>query len=110
MRMPTREEWRKVAGWMWVALKWLWLVVVFAWLILRLPLFLVMCWLRPPIALLCELISIPSLFAFLFCWYAFPIPRMMWGIGILSFTSFALLWFYDFILMALAPYDMLRSL
>ena len=87
------------------------LLVAFAWIfiIIRIPLFLVMCWLRLPIALLCELISIPSLFAFIFCWYAFPIPKMLWGIGLLSFSSFALLWLYDTILMALSPYAMIRD-
>lgn len=110
LRAPTREQWQRVGGWARVAMKWLWLLIVLIWLILRIPLFFVMCWLRLPIALVCELISVPSLFAFLFCWYAFPVPKMLWGIGLLSFTSFALLWIYDFILMAISPFETLRSL
>jgi hypothetical protein len=85
-------------------------VLSWAWVIVRLPLFLVMYWLRMPITLVCNLISIPTLFAFLFCWYAFPIPKMLWGLGILSFTSFVLLWTYDYILLALSPQPMMRSL
>jgi hypothetical protein len=86
---------------------------VFAWLFLlvRLPVFLVMYWLRMPIIFLCNLISIPMLLAWLFSWYAFPDKtNMVWGFAIISFVAFVFSWLYDFILMAIAPQDMMMTL
>ena len=86
---------------------------VFAWLFLmvRLPLFLVMYWLRLPITFLCNLVSIPMLLAWLFAWYAFPDKTaMVWGFGIVSFLAFVIAWTYDFILMAISPQDMMMTL
>lgn len=86
---------------------------VFAWLFLlvRLPLFLVMYWLRLPIIFLCNLVSIPMLLAWLFAWYAFPDKTaMVWGFGIVSFLAFVIAWTYDFILMAISPQDMMMTL
>lgn len=86
--------------------------VIFAWvwLILRVPLFLILYWLRLPITLVCNFLSITTLFAFLFCWAAFPIPKMLWGLGVMSFTSFFILWTYDFILVLLSPQPIVRTL
>jgi hypothetical protein len=85
-------------------IKWLFLIV-------RLPLFLVMYWLRLPVVFVCNLISIPMLLAWLFALYAFPDKTaMVWAFGIVSFTAFVLAWFYDFILMALSPQDMIATL
>jgi len=86
---------------------------VFAWLFLmvRLPLFLVMYWLRLPIIFLCNLVSIPMLLAWLFAWYAFPDKTaMIWGFGIVSFLAFVIAWTYDFILMAISPQEMMMTL
>lgn len=86
---------------------------VFAWLFLmvRLPLFLVMYWLRLPITFLCNLVSIPMLLAWLFAWYAFPDKTaMVWGFGIVSFLAFVIAWTYDFILMAISPQEMMMTL
>lgn len=86
---------------------------VFAWLFLlvRLPLFLVMYWLRLPIIFLCNLVSIPMLLAWLFALYAFPEKSaMVWGFGIASFSAFVVAWAYDFILMAISPQDMMITL
>lgn len=86
---------------------------VFAWLFLmvRLPLFLVMYWLRLPIIFLCNLVSIPMLLAWLFAWYAFPDKAaMVWGFGIVSFLAFVIAWTYDFILMAISPQEMMMTL
>lgn len=94
----------------WLTIKWAWIVLCWTLVMARIPIFLVMLWLRPPIAIVCQLIAGPSLFAFLFCWYAFPIPKMLWGIGALSFSAFVLLWVYDLILMFLSPMDMVREL
>ncbi|CAM5533550.1 hypothetical protein ACFQ4M_19720 [Thauera mechernichensis] len=86
---------------------------VFAWLFLlvRLPLFLVMYWLRLPVIFLCNLVSIPMLLAWLFALYAFPDKSaMVWGFGIASFSAFVVSWAYDFILMAISPQDMMMTL
>lgn len=85
-------------------------VLNLAWIIVRLPLFLVLYWLRMPITLVCNLISIPALFGFLFAWYAFPIPKLVWSLGILSFVAFVLQWTYDYILIALSPTPVMRDL
>ncbi len=82
-------------------------VCALVWLLVRVPLFLVMYWLRGPVVLLCSAISTPMLLAFGFAWYAFPEKTaMVWGFGIISFLAFFVMWVYDFILMALSPHDM----
>ncbi|WCF29592.1 hypothetical protein [Xylella fastidiosa] len=87
-----------------VAFLWLWLIV-------RLLIFFVMYWLRLPIILVCNMVSIPMLFAWLFALYAFPDKHaMVWGFGIISFLGFLIAWMYDFILMAISPQDMERRL
>ncbi len=86
---------------------------VLAWLFLlvRLPVFLVMYWLRLPVMFVCNLVSIPMLLAWLFSLYAFPDKHaMVWGFGIVSFAAFVIGWVYDFILMAIAPQDMMMTL
>lgn len=86
------------------ALVWLWFVV-------RLPVFLIMYWLRLPIIFLCNIISFPMLLAWLFAWYAFPDKTaMVWGFATVSFLAFLIGWTYDFILMAISPQDMMRTL
>lgn len=83
----------------------------FVWLAVRLPLFLVMYWLRMPVMLICNIVSIPALGAFIFTWYAFPEKtNMMIGFGVLSFVAFALFYFYDYVLMALSPQELIRTL
>lgn len=85
----------------------------FAWLwfILRLPVFLVMYWLSTPIILLCDLISTPMLFLWLFSLYAFPEHHtMVRAFGFVSFLAFVIAWTYDFVLMSIAPQNMMRTL
>lgn len=82
-----------------------------AWLIIRVPLFLVLYWLRLPVMVVCNFVSIPALVAFLFAWYAFPErTNMVIAFGVVSFGAFAVLWIYDFVLMALSPQDTVRML
>jgi len=82
-----------------------------AWTIIRVPVFLLLYWLRMPVVLLCNLISIPSLFAFLFTWYAFPEhENMVWAFGAVSFITFVGGYFYDVLLMAVAPGEFVRAL
>lgn len=82
-----------------------------AWLIIRVPLFLVLYWLRLPVMVVCNFVSIPALVAFLFAWYAFPErTNMVIAFGVVSFAAFAVLWIYDFVLMALSPEDTVRVL
>jgi hypothetical protein len=86
-------------------------VFFWAWLIVRLPVFLVMYWLRLPIIFVCNLVSLPMLLLWLFSLYAFPDKHVMvWGFGVISFTAFVMAWVYDFVLMAISPQDMIRSL
>jgi hypothetical protein len=76
--------------------------------IVRVPLFLVMYWLRGPIVGLCHLVSGLFLFCWLFSWYAFPEkPEMVWAFCIAGFVTFAVSWLYDFVLMAIAPHDII---
>ncbi len=86
-------------------------VLAWLWLMIRLPVFLVMYWLRLPVMFLCGLVSVPMLLAWLFALYAFPDKtEMVWGFGIVSFLAFAIGWAYDFILMAISPQDIMRTL
>jgi hypothetical protein len=81
------------------------------WLVVRLPVFLLMYWLRMPVMLVCNLVSIPMLLLWLFSLYAFPDKHaMVWGFGIISFLAFVIGWTYDFILMAISPQDMMKTL
>lgn len=86
-------------------------VLAWVWLVVRLPIFLVLYWLRLPVVFLCNLISIPMLLVWLFTLYAFPDKTaMVWGFGFISLGAFVISWFYDFILMAISPQDMMRTL
>ena len=86
-------------------------VFAFLWMLVRLPLFLILYWLRFPVVLLCSVISFPLLLAFGFVWFAFPDKtNMLWGFGIASFSAFVVMWIYDFVLMALSPQEMIRTL
>jgi hypothetical protein len=86
-------------------------ILAWAWCIVRLPLFLVLYWLRGPVRLLCSLISGPMLVAWLFSLYAFPDKQfMVWGFAIMSFGAFVIMWVYDLLLMALSPMDMIQTL
>lgn len=86
-------------------------VLAWTWLIVRLPVFLLMYWLRLPVIFLCNLVSIPMLLLWLFALYAFPDKHaMVWGFGTISFLAFVIGWTYDFILMAISPQDMMKSL
>lgn len=86
-------------------------VFSWVWFLVRLPLFLVLYWLRLPVVFICNLISVPALLAWLFTLYAIPDkPLMHWLIGGLSFTAFVVSWFYDYILVALSPQDIMRTL
>jgi hypothetical protein len=85
-------------------LKWMWLIV-------RVPLFLVLYWLRMPVMLVCNFISVPLLFAWLFAWYAFPEKTVMvWGFATLSLAAFVVMWLYDIVLMLLSPQEMFHTL
>lgn len=86
-------------------------VLSWVWFLVRLPLFLVLYWLRLPIVFICNLISVPALLAWLFTLYAIPDkPLMHWLIGGLSFAAFVVSWFYDYVLVALSPQDIMRTL
>lgn len=74
--------------------------------IVRMPLFLVMSWLRVPVVMLCNFISFPLFLCWLFAWYAFPDKPVMYrGFGIISFIAFVAGIAYDWILLKIAPDD-----
>lgn len=86
-------------------------VLSWLWWIVRLPLFLVLYWLRLPIVFVCNLISIPAFIGWIIALYAFPDKTVMvWLFGLMSFTAFALSWFYDYVLIALSPQEIIRTL
>jgi hypothetical protein len=86
-------------------------VIVFLWTVVRIPVFLVLYWLRLPVMLLCNVLSIPTLFLFLFAWFAFPEhTTMVKAFGTTSFVAFVGAYCYDMLLMAIAPGDMMRQL
>ncbi len=63
--------------------------------------------LRLPIVGLCNLVSVPALLAFLAGFFFIgsdsPHRHIVWVFGGVSFTAAALAWFYDSLLLALAP-------
>jgi len=78
---------------------------VFAWMwfIVRWPVFLVLYWLRMPVLMVCNLLSVPTMIAFLFGLYAFPEHRaMVYAVGGVSFAAFAVHWAYDSLLIWLS--------
>jgi hypothetical protein len=82
-------------------------LLAWLWRLLRLPLFLVLYWLRLPIVGLCNLVSVPALLAFLAGFFLIPsdapIRGLVWFVGGVSLAAFALGWLYDSLLLALAP-------
>lgn len=90
---------------------WILGTIGFAVYLVRAALFLVLLWLRVPVVLVCEFISIPMMFCWLFAWYAFPDKKLMiWAFAGTSFAAFAVMWFYDVLLMALSPRDMVKMI
>lgn len=77
------------------------------WAVVRLPLFLVLYWLRGPVLFVCNLVSVFGLLAFLVgLWISSKAPQyssMVWGVGGMSFAAFVFLWGYDSLLLRLAP-------
>ena len=83
----------------------------FAWMLVRVPLFLVLYWLRLPVMVICNAVSIPALFAFLFSCYAFPDKtRMIVALAAASLSAFVVLWLYDYVLMLLSPQELSKTL
>lgn len=82
-------------------------LLAWLWHLLRLPLFLVLYWLRLPIVGLCNLVSVPALLAFLAGLILLPsdepLRGLVWFVGGVGLSAFALAWFYDSLLLALAP-------
>lgn len=77
----------------------------------RLPLFLVLYWLRTPIVMIANFLAFPLLILAIFAGYAFPERMLMaWSLGVLSFLGFAFGYGYDLVLLALSPQEMVRTL
>lgn len=87
--------------------------IMLVWLCIgvRWTIYLFLYWLRLPVTILCNIISIPMMLAWLFAWYAFPDKvSMVWGFGTISFLAFVISWAYDFVLMAISPQEIIRNL
>lgn len=82
-------------------------LLAWLWRLLRLPLFLVLYWLRLPIVGLCNLVSVPAFLCFLAGFFLIPsgapIRGLVWFLGGVSLGAFVLAWLYDSLLLALAP-------
>lgn len=79
--------------------------------VVRVPLFLVLYWLRTPLVLICSVLTLPMFLLALFAWYAFPQKPQMYGsFGLVSFTAFVIMYGYDFLLAWLSPQKMVRML
>jgi hypothetical protein len=82
-------------------------IFTWLWLAVRFPLFLVLYWLRLPITMVCNLVSAPALLAFLAGFFFIsgdsPHRPIVWIFGGMSFAAFTLGWFYDSLLLVLAP-------
>jgi len=73
----------------------------------RVPLFLVMYWLRLPLSIICGIVSLPALLAFLFVLiFMSEHSNMLWGFGLASFGTFVFRWVYDLILVLLSPTEL----
>ena len=88
-----------------------WRIAAVAFMVLRVPLFLVLYWLRLPVVLLCNFISVPTLFAFLFTLMAYrDKTHMLVAFGVVSLLSFVIAWAYDYVLALLSPQDTIKIL
>ena len=86
-------------------------VLLFVWRVAKIPVFLVMYWLRMPVIFVCNWISTPCLLMWLFTWYAFPDKsHMVWGFCGVGFAAFTVAWLYDLVLMELSPEATVRVL
>ena len=79
--------------------------------IVRLPVFVVLYFLRAPVMLLCSVLYLPLFLLALFAWYAFPEKPQMWGgLGVISLVSCVLMYVYDLVLSWLSPHELVRTL
>lgn len=84
------------------------------WAVVRLPLFLVLYWLRGPVLAMCNLVSVPCLLAFLAGFWLIadtsPHRSIVWFFGSVSFSAFTIVWLYDSLLMRLSPERMMMTM
>lgn len=81
------------------------------WAAFRVPLFLVLSWLRMPLVLVCSIATLPMFLLAVFAWYAFPEKPQMYGsFGAVSFTAFVIMYGYDVLLAWISPHKMERVL
>lgn len=78
---------------------------------LRVVGFLVLYWLRLPVAVVCRLVYLPCLLGLLIgLVVAREHTQALWVLGTVSFAAFVGQWLYDRLLVALAPYDVAQQL
>ena len=80
-------------------------------MIVRMPVFLILYFLRAPVMVVCSMLYLPLFLLALFAWYAFPEKPQMWGgFGVISLLSFVLMYVYDLVLSWLSPHELVRTL
>jgi len=77
---------------------------------MRLPVFLVLYWLRFPVAVVCKFVGGGGLLAAIIAYFVSPMPKLLWGFSLISFAAFVFMWAYDLMLMHLSPQEMVQSL
>ena len=88
-----------------------WNVVKVVVMVVRMPVFLVLYFLRTPVMMVCSMLYLPLFLLALFAWYAFPEKPQMWGgFGVISLLSFVLMYVYDLVLSWLSPHELVRTL
>lgn len=81
------------------------------WAVVKVPLFLVLHWLRAPLVLVCSVLTLPMFLLAFFAWYAFPQKPQMYGsFALVSFTAFVVMYGYDLLLAWLSRQKMVRIL
>lgn len=89
----------------------LWNVAKVLLMVVRMPLFLMLYFLRAPVIVLCSMLYLPLFLLALFAWYGFPEKPQMWGsCGVISLVSFMLMYVYDLVLSWLSPHELVRTL
>ena len=89
----------------------LWKVVKVFLMVVRIPIFLMLYFLRAPVMVACSMLYLPLFLLALFAWYAFPEKPQMWGgFGVISLLSFVLMYVYDLVLSWLSPHELVHTL
>lgn len=83
-------------------------VLAFLWAVVRMPLFMVLMWLRAPVLIMFNLLGSLASLCFVFGLLFFREKHsILWSLGGMSFAAFALRWAYDSLLLWLSPEEII---